>query len=506
MPSPFETGQVYLGHDENTGQEIGIETDRHVITIAGSRTGKGAALLIPNLLRWKSGVLCIDPKGENTTTTWQAREEMGQEVVALDPFKVAVIPDRLRGGFNPLAALTPETPRIREKLLVLADGMVVSHDPKHMEWVEGTRAMLAGLLAYNVTTAPDEFRNLAAIRRILLLTDDDLDIDAQEMMRVSECGGLAKAAGLMISTALRQSKGIEKDCLEKARAVTRWLDSPEMSACLSTSSFDMNALRRGKLSLFLVLNPDDIEHYSTFFRLFVRFALAEMMSAGSGNNERVLFLLDEFYSLGKLDIVSKAAGLMPSYGVHLWPFLQDIGQLQALYGMQISETFFSNADAQIFFGLNDNLTIDYVRRKLTIYGRPNTGKQDVNNFQHDTAKPQGGKTAVKAYVFTRADGTHRIRLRPYFMPAPPLVAPSGLASIAMTEAEFSRLKWLTLAIAALLLLAAVRAVFENAHELWGWFSILPAFAAITAIYQMFEDQEISRALARRPPEPVIGRN
>ena len=87
---------------------------------------------------------------------------------------------------------------------------------------EGTRAMLAGIMAFHVTAAPDEYRNLAAVRRVLLLPDEELNIEAHEMMGSPECGGLAKAAGQMIVTALQSAKGIEKDCLQKARAATAW--------------------------------------------------------------------------------------------------------------------------------------------------------------------------------------------------------------------------------------------------------------------------------------------
>ena len=47
---PYRTGGLFLGVDENM-REVGISTDRHAITIAGSRAGKGACLLIPKIGR-----------------------------------------------------------------------------------------------------------------------------------------------------------------------------------------------------------------------------------------------------------------------------------------------------------------------------------------------------------------------------------------------------------------------------------------------------------------------
>ena len=47
------------------GASIGWKDDRHVMTIAGSRAGKGVSLIIPNLLLYEGSALVIDPKGEN---------------------------------------------------------------------------------------------------------------------------------------------------------------------------------------------------------------------------------------------------------------------------------------------------------------------------------------------------------------------------------------------------------------------------------------------------------
>ena len=66
-----------------------MKTDRHALTVAGSRSGKGAAVIIPNLKRWTDNALVVDPKGEAARETWKERLAMGQAVHVLDPFGVA---------------------------------------------------------------------------------------------------------------------------------------------------------------------------------------------------------------------------------------------------------------------------------------------------------------------------------------------------------------------------------------------------------------------------------
>ncbi len=165
---PYSPGDLFLGLDPHTFLEVGLGTDRHAITVAGARSGKGAALIIPNLLRWPEAVLNIDPKGENAEASAEAREQMGQVVGVIDPFHVANIPDRLRVSINPLASIDPASLTVRADIEVIADGLVKRSDPKHAEWDDGATALLAGVIAYVVGDAPPEHRNLTAMRRLLL--------------------------------------------------------------------------------------------------------------------------------------------------------------------------------------------------------------------------------------------------------------------------------------------------------------------------------------------------
>jgi type IV secretion system protein VirD4 len=77
----------------------------------------------------------------------------------------------------------------------------------------------------------------------------------------------------------------------------------------------------------------------------------------------VLFVLDEFASLGHMRQIEDAAGQIAGYGVKLWHVLQDLGQLKALY-KERWETFMGNAGILQFFGNNDLTTLEWVSKRL----------------------------------------------------------------------------------------------------------------------------------------------
>ncbi len=106
-------------------------------------------------------------------------------------------------------------------------------------------------------------------------------------------------------------------------------------------------------------------------------------------NRSVLFLLDEFASLGCLQAVERAMGLMAGYGVQLWPLLQNIHQLRALYGKGAS-TFLANAGVLQVFGVNDIETAELVARSIgkrdAHYMTASYGEGKQTNSQHIAAR------------------------------------------------------------------------------------------------------------------------
>ncbi|SHL87778.1 Type IV secretory pathway, VirD4 component, TraG/TraD family ATPase [Roseovarius litoreus] len=365
----FEEGHLYIG--ELNEIPLGIKTLRHAITVAGARTGKGVGVINTNLRTWPHNVLVIDPKGEAASVSWEARKNKGQAVHVLDPFKRATVPQDVLASYNPLADLDPNSLTYREDILAIADGTVLrSGDTGAVYWDNGGSRIIAGLIAYVLTYLPPDEQNLISVREIL---SDQREGGLFEMaiseMENAQSSSLSKMmrAGASAANAKEGSYFISN-----AEAHTNWLDSEAMTPVLSSSTFSMSDLKRGKASVFVSLPFEmlDEEKHARFLRLMVRCgirAMQEPMPDGSELGERCLFILDEFFSLGQISEISKAIGGMPSKGLHLWPFLQDMEQLWKLYGQDGAGTFFGSSDLHQFFGISDPKTLDFISNKIGNY-------------------------------------------------------------------------------------------------------------------------------------------
>lgn len=345
---------LLIGRDSKTGQLLRYEGSAHLMTMAPTRTGKGVGTIIPNLLAADRSVICIDPKGENTRVTGRARRGFGP-VFVLDPFGITHEP---MAAFNPLDEFDPESLDLVDDAGTLADALVFDEPGMAGEahWNDEAKALITGLLLHVVTTEPAIRRTLMTLREYLTLPPDAFKKLLAEMQRSHSAGDLvARAANRHLGKSDREAAGV----LSAAQRHTHFLDSPRMARVLGRSDFRFADLKRTHQTIFLVLPPDRLSTYSRWLRLIVTQSLLEMARTADAPDVPVLYLLDEFAALGHLAPVERAMGLMAGYGVQLWPILQDVHQLRALYG-QRAGTFLSNAGLLQVFGVNDHASAKLV--------------------------------------------------------------------------------------------------------------------------------------------------
>ena len=166
-------GGLFLGYRK--GRTLGWKDDRHALTVAGTRAGKGASLIVPNLLLYPGSVLAIDPKGELARITGRRRKELGNKLVVLDPFREN---GRWEGGnYNPLDELDPKGKEVIDEAGAIAQALVIYSGHSDPHWTSAARALLRALILM-VLTLEDKYRNLVTVRELLMLNHDVLKVNA----------------------------------------------------------------------------------------------------------------------------------------------------------------------------------------------------------------------------------------------------------------------------------------------------------------------------------------
>jgi type IV secretion system protein VirD4 len=400
--SPFQGRFLLLGESPNVHGHLHVRPPvQHLISIAPTRSGKGVSLIVPNLLVYGGSVLVVDPKGENAwITAAHRRDALGQKTVIVDPWGEV---NRRYGSmagesetiarFNPLSILDPGSDEYVDDLAYLADAVIISQSSRDPHWDDSARELVAGLIAF-VVESPQyrDSASLGLVRALLSLPGPQLRVAIRDAQNL-EPGSIARAKLARFEAETNEIDSV----MSTARTQTGFLDSEVLTRNMETSDFSFEELCGGNISVYLVLPPDKLETYARWLRLMVSIAiravsrgcatrslsvslpsqvLGQPGARGLGGSKSldiqrpqnsvglpVLFILDEFGTIGKLNAVAQAYGLMAGLGMIMWAFAQDLNQLKRDYPDHW-ETFIGNSQAMTCFGVMDNFTADYISKML----------------------------------------------------------------------------------------------------------------------------------------------
>lgn len=391
----WREGSIWLGRDDD-GRSIGYEDDRHIVTVAGSRAGKGRSALVPNALLWPGSAFFLDPKGENATLTATKRAERAGHIVAvLDPKRVADVPDKFRVSFNPLDLIDGNDGDALDIASAIGDAIMVgSGDGKDVHWIESARQIVEALMLHVATSEIGRARSLVRMRQLLTMGDPDYAamLNREERERKGEKARTYtpfEALWFSMSSSLARNGAVRDvicgaahsiqemgenergGVLSTARRNTAFIASAWMRKCLEgdgDNALDIDALKTAPhgMSLYVCLPARFLPTHSRLLRLMLNLILFRMEEHGLAKpacGYPVLFFLDEFAALGRMEAIEKAAGLMAGYGVKLWAVLQDMGQLKRHY-RESWETFLGNAGILQFFANADMTTLEWISKRL----------------------------------------------------------------------------------------------------------------------------------------------
>lgn len=362
-------GSILLGASH--GSLIGVADDRHIVTIAGSRAGKSRTSLLPNLMLWPGSFITIDPKGELANETAPARAKAGHQVYVIDPFEQTTgEAAKLRKRYNPLAELLAGDPADHvDDAALMADAFVVTDGRSNDHWTTSARNLIQGMILWLISSA-DEL-SLIDLRDILSSspkrpdgdeTSDKMNLGmAFDMMAASDAydGVVANVGASFEGKPENEAASIISSAVEQLA----FLRSSRLGKWIGESDFKLRDLKERPTSIYLVLPASRMATHFRWLRLLIMQAMNILERVENRTQHPVLFVLEEFPTLGYMRQVEAAAGLMAGYQVKLWTVMQDLSQIKSLYPNSW-ETFLGNAGIVEAFGNVDVTTTEYISKRL----------------------------------------------------------------------------------------------------------------------------------------------
>lgn len=383
---------VVLGIDKQ-GRYLTDNGDRHVKVFAPTRSGKGVGIVIPTLLTWPESVLVFDPKGENWECTAGYRSKFS-DVIYFNPT------DLRSAHFNPLLEVRKGTSEVKD-VQNIAD-MIVDPDGKGNtdHWAKTGHSLLVGAILHVLYAGKE--KSLAGVAKLLSNPKMTIEETFEMMMQAphlpdgSTHPQVAAAARDMLNKSFDERSGV----LSTAMVTLAIYRDPIVAAVTADSDFMIDEFVNGKkpLSVYFVIPGSDISRLRPLFRLMINqfcrrltetleYERGETISLSSKSlirralhwssivpvsptptlrckprAHRVLFLLDEFPTLGRLEFFETTLAYIAQYGLKAMLISQCTNQLNKEYSDKNSIT--DNCHIRIVHAPNTIETAELISKML----------------------------------------------------------------------------------------------------------------------------------------------
>lgn len=376
----------------------------HILCFAPTRSGKGVGLILPTLLAWRGSSVTLDIKGENWALTAGWRQSQGHKVLRFDPT------DASGNGcsFNPLAEVRLHSLEAIQDVQNIAL-MLIDPDGKGLSehWTKAAFSFFGGAILHCCITVMAREKRFATLHDLTLTlagekgsmdellsamtgSHDDLfgkfeQKPSAEVMHACHVF-IASSAREMLAKEKKERSGVFSTALVNMGLYR----DPIIALNTSRSDFRLKDLMNSDspVDLYLVVPPSGIDRVRPLMRLMVdmivRHVCAKMEFEGgaskAGYRHRLLFMLDEFTSLGKLPVIEKGLAYIAGYGGKLYIIIQDIRQLYGEYGKETS--IMGNCHVRIAYAPNDPETAEVLSKM--------TGQTTVVERKESLSKGKGG--------------------------------------------------------------------------------------------------------------------
>lgn len=393
------------------------ELDGHVLVVGGAGSGKSSCIAIPTLRDyWHASALVVDIKGELYAKSGRPHASvfnpMNTSALGYDPFYL------LRDSANPL-------PDIRDMALTLCPMEGAVKDPF---WIQAAQNVLTGHLTYG-------FKNEASFTE----TMDVLQSVPPKKLLETEIKD-RDAGRYLLQFADMDNRTLSSIMVELSNKVVAFATDPQIQAALVKPEIITPRLLEEGYDVFLQLPEYKLEQWKPMISLIVQQFSRHFEKRPDDGATPILFLLDEFARLGKMETVVHGLATLRSKHITIMPIIQSLAQLDATYGPDQRKIICDNCSYKAILGATDADSQKYFSALVGTYEREKvtTSYEGAGWFANEkgTSITTEEKPLIRPEEFAYLEdivlltpfGVRRVQKQPYYLNEPLVhVQPSARA-------------------------------------------------------------------------------
>ena len=338
----------------------------HILVVGPTRSGKGISFVIPNGHAWSGSMVVLDIKMENHDAFAKARKAAGNAIFVFAPGSIKT------HRYNPLDFVRsgPEMATDCQNI----SGFLTAVQNEN-EWSLAAKKLVAALLGY-VLTSPLHAQSRTIRTAVTVISTGNDIADVLKVLVETERKFLPQWVVDDFNQFIAIPERTRGSVLfNVSNAFAPW-SSELIAEATSGSDFDIRELRRSRMTIFIGTPLADLESYRPLIRILFQQIHDVLMRNLPGKDEphQVLLMLDEFFALGRMTSLASKIAVSAGYGFRMAIILQNLSQLDELYGKATRETLIAGCAIKLFVAINDNATAQYVSEALGNYTADNRTK------------------------------------------------------------------------------------------------------------------------------------
>lgn len=342
---------------------------QHALLFAPTGSGKGVGFAIPNLLYWNESCIVHDIKLENyDLASGYRQKKLKQKVYVWSPAD----PDGVSHCYNPIDWVSSKPGQMVDDVQKIANLIL----PEKEFWQNEARSLFVGVVLYLIAV-PEKLKTFGEVVRTL--RSDDVNYNLAVVL--DTIGKYIHPVAYMNIAAFLQKADKERSgVISTLNSGLELWANPIIDTATASSDFNIGNFKKELTTVFVGITPDNIKRLEPLMKVFYQQATEFLARKVPKADEPygVLFLMDEFPTLGKMEQFSIGIAYFRGYKVRLFLIVQDTEQLKGTYEEAGMNSFLSNSTYRITFAANNMETANLISQLC--------GNKTVEQVSHNKPK------------------------------------------------------------------------------------------------------------------------
>lgn len=333
------------------GKVLYSPTDKegHCIVIGGSGLGKTSAILIPTLRSWTGTSFTIDISGDI-----EKNVDIPHKLV-YEPANTNSMPYSIFGAIDVLQGEDEQNEALEQlAFLIMPDDDRMNDTSKFFN-TEGRKILTASLIAFYHSGLD-----------FIQICEKIVFNDWKTLFNAIDSTGYNKAIQYInsfVGTSEQNTSGCKQatDSVLKLFATNEKVKKTIRRPRSSEIAFTPSQLE--KYNIFVKIDDSKLKLYAPLLHIITAQSLEYFSERSNDSKTTILFCLDEFASLGKLELTDALRKLRKKH-IRIMPLTQSLADIDLIYGRDERMAMMNNFRFKVILGADDTDTQEYFSKLI----------------------------------------------------------------------------------------------------------------------------------------------